>query len=58
MLDALAGFAIDGVGATLPFLKFAIGHPAFARGQVNTGLVDKLLGEMTAQRDELRSRSA
>jgi acetyl-CoA carboxylase biotin carboxylase subunit len=60
MLEALAGFAIEGVGATLPFLKFAIGHPAFARGQVNTSLVEKMVNEMTQrdQRDDPRSRSA
>jgi hypothetical protein len=27
MLDALVRFSIDGVGTTLPFLKFAVGHP-------------------------------
>ena len=29
MLDALARFSIEGIGTTLPFLKFAVGHPDF-----------------------------
>ena len=48
MLDALARFEIDGVGTTLPFLKFAIGHPIFVEQKMNTRVVDKMIGELTA----------
>ena len=43
MLDALARFSIEGVGTTLSFLKFAIGHPAFVGERMNTRLVDKMI---------------
>jgi acetyl-CoA carboxylase, biotin carboxylase subunit len=46
MLNALARFSIEGISTTLPFLKFAIGHPAFIHGQMNTRLVDKMINEM------------
>jgi acetyl-CoA carboxylase, biotin carboxylase subunit len=47
-LDALADFSIEGVGTTLPFLKYAIGHPAFIGGEMNTRLVSKMINEMTS----------
>ena len=50
MLDALARFSIEGVGTTLSFLKFAIGHPAFVGERMNTRLVDKMINEMTSGR--------
>ena len=48
MRDALARFSIEGVGTTLSFLKFAIGHPAFVGQQMNTRLVDAMINEMTS----------
>ena len=50
MLDALARFSIDGVGTTLPFLKFAVGHPDFVDERMNTQLIDKMITEMTSGR--------
>ena len=50
MLDALARFSIDGVGTTLPFLKFAVGHPDFVGERMNTQLIDKMITEMTSGR--------
>jgi acetyl/propionyl-CoA carboxylase alpha subunit len=50
MLGALSRFSIEGVGTTLSFLKFAIGHPAFAGGEVSTGLVNRMISEMTSGR--------
>jgi acetyl-CoA carboxylase biotin carboxylase subunit len=43
---ALDYFEIEGVGTTLPFIKFAISHADFMRAQVNTVLVDKMITEM------------
>jgi acetyl-CoA carboxylase biotin carboxylase subunit len=47
-LDALARFEIAGIGTTLPFLKFAIGHALFREGRMNTQAVGKMIAEMTA----------
>jgi acetyl-CoA carboxylase biotin carboxylase subunit len=46
MRRALARFSIAGVGTTLQFLHFAMGHPDFIDGKVNTQLVDKMIAEM------------
>jgi acetyl-CoA carboxylase biotin carboxylase subunit len=43
---ALDYFEIEGIGTTLPFIKFAITHPNFISGEVNTVLVDKMIEEM------------
>ena len=43
---ALDFFEIEGVGTTLPFIKFAITHKDFVSAQVNTVLVDKMITEM------------
>jgi len=48
MRDALDRFVIEGIGTTLPFLRFAIADPDFASGRVNTSLVDRLIPEMAA----------
>jgi acetyl-CoA carboxylase biotin carboxylase subunit len=50
MLEALDAFKIEGVGTTLPFLKFAIGHATFRDAKVNT----RLVGEMIRQMSEAR----
>ena len=50
MLDALARFSIEGIGTTLPFLKFAVGHPDFAGERMNTHLVERMITEMTSDR--------
>jgi acetyl-CoA carboxylase biotin carboxylase subunit len=43
---ALDYFEIEGIGTTLPFIKFAITHRSFISGEVNTVLVDKMIEEM------------
>jgi acetyl-CoA carboxylase biotin carboxylase subunit len=50
MLDALARFSIEGIGTTLPFLKFAVSHPEFIGERMNTHLVDRMIEEMTSNR--------
>jgi acetyl-CoA carboxylase biotin carboxylase subunit len=50
MLDALARFSIEGIGTTLPFLKFAVSHPEFVGERMNTHLVDRMIKEMTSNR--------
>ena len=40
---ALAGFVIEGIRTNIPFLRRAIGHPAFRAGRVHTGLTAEIL---------------
>jgi acetyl-CoA carboxylase biotin carboxylase subunit len=49
MRSALERFVISGVGTTLPFLRYAMAHPDFAAGRVNTALVAKMIDEMSQQ---------
>ena len=49
MRSALERFVISGVGTTLPFLRYAMAHPEFAAGRVNTALVAKMIDEMSEQ---------
>ena len=49
MRSALERFVISGVGTTLPFLRYAMAHPDFAAGRVNTALVAKMIDEMSRQ---------
>jgi type I restriction enzyme R subunit len=46
MRQALDRFTITGIGTTLPFLRFAMAHPDFAAGRVNTALVGRMIEEM------------
>jgi acetyl-CoA carboxylase biotin carboxylase subunit len=48
MRRALQHFSVEGVGTTLPFLRFALGHPDFTAGRVSTTLVDRMIAEMAA----------
>jgi acetyl-CoA carboxylase biotin carboxylase subunit len=49
MRRALDQFSVSGIGTTLPFLRFVMGHPDFAAGKVNTHLIDDLISEMLSQ---------
>jgi acetyl-CoA carboxylase biotin carboxylase subunit len=44
---ALNYFEIDGIGTTLPFIKYAITHSDFVNARVNTVLVEKMIKEMS-----------
>jgi acetyl-CoA carboxylase biotin carboxylase subunit len=46
MQRALAQFSVGGIGTTLEFLQFAMSHPDFISGKVNTQLVEKMITEM------------
>jgi acetyl-CoA carboxylase biotin carboxylase subunit len=46
MRRALEHFSIEGIGTTLPFLRFALSHPDFVAGNVSTTLVDRMIAEM------------
>ena len=48
MRSALARFHIEGIGTTLPFLRFAMAHADFAAGRVNTALVARMIEEMAS----------
>jgi acetyl-CoA carboxylase biotin carboxylase subunit len=48
MRRALEQFSITGIGTTLPFLRFVIGHRDFAAGNVSTHLVAELIDQMLA----------
>ena len=49
MRRALDQFSVSGIGTTLTFLHFVMGHPDFAAGKVNTNLVERLIEQMLAQ---------
>jgi len=49
MRRALRQFSVTGVGTTLAFLHFVMGHPDFAAGKVNTNLVEQLIRQMAAE---------
>jgi acetyl-CoA carboxylase biotin carboxylase subunit len=49
MRRALQHFTVHGVGTTLPFLSFALGHPDFMAGRVSTALVERMIAEMAAR---------
>ena len=49
MRRALEQFSVSGIGTTLTFLHFVMGHPDFAAGKVNTTLVERLIEQMLAQ---------
>lgn len=46
MRRALQQFSVSGVGTTLPFLHFVMGHPDFLAGKVSTNLVEQLVRQM------------
>jgi acetyl-CoA carboxylase biotin carboxylase subunit len=49
MRSALARFQVDGIGTTLPFLRYAMAHEDFVAGRVNTALVEKMINAMAAK---------
>lgn len=49
MRRALEQFTVSGIGTTLAFLHFVMGHPDFAAGKVNTTLVERLIEQMLTQ---------
>jgi len=49
MRRALEQFSVSGIGTTLTFLHFVMGHPEFEAGRVNTNLVEQLVRQMLAQ---------
>jgi acetyl-CoA carboxylase, biotin carboxylase subunit len=49
MRRALDQFSVSGIGTTLPFLRFVMGHPDFAAGKVNTHLIGDLISQMLSQ---------
>ena len=49
MRRALERFSVSGIGTTLTFLHFVMGHPEFEAGRVNTNLVEQLVRQMLAQ---------
>ena len=49
MRRALDQFTVSGIGTTLPFLRFVMGHPDFAAGKVTTHLIGGLIPQMLSQ---------
>ncbi len=49
MRSALARFQVEGIGTTLPFLRYAMAQEDFVAGRVNTALVEKMINEMAAK---------
>nr|WP_205520947.1 acetyl-CoA carboxylase biotin carboxylase subunit [Propylenella binzhouense] len=51
MRHALERFSVAGVGTTIDFLRFMIGHPDFAAGRVTTHLIADVLPDMLAKKN-------
>ena len=49
MREALDQFLLTGIKSTLPFLRYVLNHSSFTSEEVNTGLVDRLILEMSCQ---------
>ena len=49
MREALDQFLVTGIKSTLPFLRYVLSHSSFISEEVNTGLVDRLILEMSSQ---------
>ena len=49
MREALDQFLVTGIKSTLPFLRYVLNHSSFTSEEVNTGLVDRLILEMSSQ---------
>jgi acetyl-CoA carboxylase biotin carboxylase subunit len=47
-LEALRGFTALGVPTTIPFLRLAVAHPAFAEGDLSTDFIDRKMGGLDA----------
>lgn len=45
-LDALDRFQVEGVDTTIPYIKYLLGHPDFATGNVNTRWIESQLANM------------
>jgi acetyl/propionyl-CoA carboxylase alpha subunit len=48
MLRALEQFSVAGIDTTIAFQHFAVSHPDFMSGKVNTHLVEDLIPQMLA----------
>ena len=46
MLRALEQFSVTGIDTTIAFQHFAVSHPDFMSGKVNTHLVEELIAQM------------
>lgn len=59
MKRALEEFEIEGVTTTIPFCLFAMGHPAFKKGEINTHFVSKYFTpDAVRNNDETRNIAA
>ena len=45
MKGALNECVVEGVQTTIPFLKDILSNPAFIKGEIHTGFIDKLMKE-------------
>jgi acetyl-CoA carboxylase biotin carboxylase subunit len=48
MTRALDEYRVAGVRTTIPFLRRLVGHPEFRAGRLSTGLLERLMPELTA----------
>ncbi len=53
MARALDGFVIEGVTTNLAFLKALIGHPQVARGDIDTGFIEREISALTAAKPSI-----
>jgi len=50
MHDALGGFKIEGVATNLEFLRALLAHPSVARGEIDTGFLEREVGNLVRPR--------
>jgi 3-methylcrotonyl-CoA carboxylase alpha subunit len=56
MLEALASFEISGVTTNVTFLKALLNHPQVARGDIDTGFIEREISALTGPAREVTGR--
>jgi 3-methylcrotonyl-CoA carboxylase alpha subunit len=56
MLEALGGFEISGVTTNVAFLKALLNHPQVARGEIDTGFIEREISALTGSAREVTAR--
>src|SRR5437764_4920475 len=50
MRRALMEYRVEGIQTTIPFFAFILQHPDFVAGKIDTGFIDRLLGQLSLER--------
>ncbi len=58
MKRALSEYRVEGIDTTIPFFTFIMNHPDFQAGNFDTGFIDRILPELTFERDKMHLDAA